>query len=74
MVLWQTELKYVVQPKEGWVPPSRDKLWPIDGLRRLALYYEKQWMTEKMLEWNHWESGSIRTTNAAEAFHGILSR
>lgn len=52
--------------------------WPAENLQLLSDYFQKQWMRRETLEdvsvWNHWKSGSHRTTNPAESFHAVLSR
>ncbi len=59
----------------GWVPPPDYDRWPSQELQRFAQYMEGTWFRRfPMHLWCHWSSGPDRTTNAAEAYHSVLSK
>jgi hypothetical protein len=62
-------------PPVGWVAPKGFAKWPVFELQMFADYVHDYWFGEMpLIWWNHWNSETDRTTNAAEAFHSVLSK
>uniref|UniRef100_A0A914X5Y6 Ubiquitin-like protease family profile domain-containing protein n=1 Tax=Plectus sambesii TaxID=2011161 RepID=A0A914X5Y6_9BILA len=74
-VVWDADLCRPPRPPKGWVAPDGFGGWPTVQLRKFARYVRRQWFGGMpLMWWNHWATETDRTTNAAEAFHSMLSK
>lgn len=74
---WREVLRFTPECEDIYCNASGLK-WPYAQLVALRDYFQSQWIRGGTLEqiafWNHWHSNVDRTTNAAEAFHSVLSK
>jgi hypothetical protein len=73
--IWDMYLSHPPVQPAGWVAPKGFTNWPVLELQLFAEYMDQYWFQKVPLNWwNHWNSETDRTTNAAEAFHSVLSK
>jgi hypothetical protein len=75
MQVWDAYLHRPPVAPSGWIAPKGFGGWPSLQLQEFADYFEQYWFGKMpLLWWNHWHSQTDRTTNAAEAFHSVMSK
>uniref|UniRef100_A0A914WLX7 Ubiquitin-like protease family profile domain-containing protein n=1 Tax=Plectus sambesii TaxID=2011161 RepID=A0A914WLX7_9BILA len=74
-VVWDADLRRPPRPPIGWVAPKGFGEWPTAQLQAFSDYVQEFWFDKMpLMWWNHWTTVTDRTSNAAEAFHSVLSK
>uniref|UniRef100_A0A914W3A4 Ubiquitin-like protease family profile domain-containing protein n=1 Tax=Plectus sambesii TaxID=2011161 RepID=A0A914W3A4_9BILA len=73
--VWDADLRRLPQQPIGWVAPCGFGGWPTAQLEAFSHYVQDFWFDKMpLMWWNHWTTVTDRTSNAAEAFHSVLSK